>query len=413
MRWRRCRYCGSACIESRSDLCLCVFRTIRNLHLAVPVTKTSWTVGLLQVLALLINALVAVFGFDVPNGGIFSFELLLLDTFFVSRAFVIALKYGYYPRRDFAIACHGEFKEADALLLRHMLLTGWLAPSLANVEMELIDSAARADVDLAKCSFDIVRCDDVVLCPSLALAFCHPARLCGHSAIQSPCLALSPCPSVTLPCTVTRIIACSHVGVASRSDATAAELAHLFSVDVEEVRSLMFPCTCKTPAQGQCDGRRSCPCVNNTSPLRVNGSAIAAAIAERPSKAAALVKRLPSVSIIMCMIVALAVRTAAPVVQLACPRTSCRVSSPLRTPAVVVSTALILLGCLCDLMQPLRAHIHLTQQIDGVQLFIRIGSYVCRFALYWCVPSVLSSSARASMPTILVVGGWLISAGIW
>ena len=75
----------------------------------------------------------------------------------ISRNFVVAVKYGYFPKSDYSVMCKGTFREAEAVNTRHMLIVGWLKPSDKLLENELVESAARNRIDLEQHYFVLSR----------------------------------------------------------------------------------------------------------------------------------------------------------------------------------------------------------------------------------------------------------------
>lgn len=94
-------------------------------------------------------------GFHPERGGVFVTEIALLVALYVSRSFIIAIKYGYMPDCDFAVIAHGEGTVVTAVQLRHQLLTGWVVPSQTVLNLELTDAAARHRIDLGSHSVKV------------------------------------------------------------------------------------------------------------------------------------------------------------------------------------------------------------------------------------------------------------------
>ena len=98
---------------------------------------------------------VAITGFHPELGGVFIAEIVLLLAMYCSRGFVVAVKYGYMPVCDYNVIKYGEEKAATAVQRRHQLLTGWIVPEEAVLNLELTDAAARHRIDLAAHSIRI------------------------------------------------------------------------------------------------------------------------------------------------------------------------------------------------------------------------------------------------------------------
>jgi hypothetical protein len=74
-----------------------------------------------------------------------------------ARSYVVAIKYGYYSREDYAVVCNGSFSDAVALNKRQMLVSGWMRPNLTTLRTEVLDAAARNRIDIHSLHFDVER----------------------------------------------------------------------------------------------------------------------------------------------------------------------------------------------------------------------------------------------------------------
>jgi hypothetical protein len=88
----------------------------------------------------------------------------------MSRAFVVGVKYGYFPESDYNIVRRGTFMQALRVNGYHMLLASWVSPPDDMLEKELLDAAARDGNELQEHAFTISR-SAVLGHPPLLVAF--------------------------------------------------------------------------------------------------------------------------------------------------------------------------------------------------------------------------------------------------